>query len=212
MGAPASAHARGSVRALLAILRNRRAATGNIALFVIGIAGGTAWSLTPLLVAHLGGTAVMIAWMVAGSYVLAAILNAVVGPLSDRIGRLAPTAVLLALAAVLLPWPPIVTSLPPLIAVSVLAGVVLSGLWTPTAAMVADAAGPGPSTQAVAVAAMNAAWAAGGAIGPVVMASIAENAGFVAPFVIAGVLCAATAVGAVATYRRARQEDTWTSA
>ena len=39
MGAPASAHARGSVRALLAILRNRRAATGNIALFVIGIAG-----------------------------------------------------------------------------------------------------------------------------------------------------------------------------
>jgi fucose permease len=59
---------------------------------------------------------------------------------------------------------------------------------------------------------MNAAWAAGGAIGPVVMASIAENSGFVVPFAAAGGLCLLTAVGAVAAYRRATKEDAWTSA
>jgi hypothetical protein len=44
------------------------------------------------------------------------------------------------------------------------------------------------------------------------MAGIAENSGFVPPFVAAGALCALTAVVAVATYRKSRQEDTWTSA
>jgi len=78
--------------------------------------------------------------------------------------------------------------------------------------MVADAAEPGTSGHAIAVAAMNAAWAAGGAVGPVAMAAIAENSGFVAPFAAAGGLTAATAVAALATYRRRRVEDTWTSA
>lgn len=212
MAAPASMRSRGSVRALLRLLRNRQAATGNGALFVIGVAGGTAWSLTPLLVSHLGGTAVTIAWMVAVGYLLAAGLNVFLGRITDRVGRLVPTVCLLALAGVLLPWLPLYSSLAPLLVTSVAAGTVLSGLWTPTAAMVADGAESGPNGQAIAVAAMNAAWAAGGAIGPVVMASIAENSGFVVPFVIAGALCALTAVAALATYRKPSQEDTWTSA
>lgn len=210
--APASEPVRGSARALLALLRNRRAAVGNGALFVVGVAGGATWTLTPLLVSHLGGSAVTIAWMVAVGYLLAAGLNVFLGPLSDRVGRLAPTVVLLALSAVLLAVLPLYSSLAPLVVTAVFTGMVLSGLWTPTAAMVADAAASGPSAQAIGVAAMNAAWAAGGAIGPVVMASIAENSGFVTPFVSAGALCALTAIAAAATYRRARQEDRWTSA
>ena len=212
VAAPASAHMRGSVRAFIRLLRNRQAATGNVALFVIGVAGGTAFSLTPLLVSHLGGSAVTIAWMVAVGYLLAALLNVVLGPLTDRFGRLVPTVVLLALAGVLLPWLPLYSALAPLLVTAVLTGTVLSGLWTPTAAMVADVAEPGPSGHAIAVAAMNAAWAAGGATGPVVMASIAENSGFVVPFAAAGALCVLTAVGAVAAYRRATKEDAWTSA
>jgi MFS family permease len=201
------------VRSLLRLLSNRQAATGNVALFVVGVAGGTGWTLTPLLVTHLGGTAVTIAWMVGVGYLVAAVLNVFTGRLSDRVGRLLPTVVLLAIAAITLPVLPLYTSLAPLVITSVLNGTVLSGLWTPTAAMVADAAAPGPSAQAIGVAAMNAAWAAGGAVGPVVMAGIAENAGFVTPFASAGALCALTAVFAVATYRRrTRQEDTWTSA
>ncbi len=210
--APASDRARGSARALLRLLRNRQAITGNGALFVIGVAGGTAFSLTPLLVAHLGGTAVTIAWMVSVGYLLAALFNVLIGRLSDRVGRLLPTVCLLAAAGVLLPLLPLYSSLVPLLITSVAAGALLSSLWTPTAAMVADAAEPGTSGHAIAVAAMNAAWAAGGAVGPVVMAAIAENSGFVAPFAAAGGLTAATAVAAAATYRRRRVEDTWTSA
>ena len=210
--APASEPVRGSVRALFWLLRNRQAAVGNIALFVVGVAGGTAWTLTPLLVTRLGGTAVTIAWMVGVGYLLAAVLNVFTGRLSDRVGRLLPTVVLLGVSALTLPLLPLYATLVPLIVTSVVNGTVLSGLWTPTAAMVADAAAPGPSAQAIGVAAMNAAWAAGGAVGPVVMAGIAENSGFVTPFAAAGALCALTAVMAVATYRRRRVEDTWTSA
>jgi len=210
--APASDRARGSARALLRLLRNRQAITGNGVLFVIGVAGGTAFSLTPLLVAHLGGTAVTIAWMVAVGYLIAALLNVLIGRLTDRVGRLVPTVCLLAAAGALLPLLPLYSNLVPLVITSVAAGAVLSSLWTPTAAMVADAAEPGTSGHAIAVAAMNAAWAAGGAVGPVVMAAIAENSGFVAPFAAVGGLTAATAVAAAATYRRRRVEDTWTSA
>ena len=210
--APPSEPVHGSVRALFALLRNRRAAVGNSTLFVIGVAGGATWTLTPLLVNRLGGTAVTIAWMVGVGYLLAAILNVFTGRLSDRVGRLIPTVVLLAIAAIALPLLPLYTALIPLIITSVIAGTVLSGLWTPTAAMVADAAASGPSAQAIGVAAMNAAWAAGGAVGPVIMAGIAENSGFVTPFVSVGALCALTAVTAIAAYRRRRVEDTWTSA
>lgn len=210
--APASDQARGSVRALLRLLRDRRAVTGNGALFVIGVAGGTAFSLTPLLVSRLGGSAITIAWMVAVGYLMAAGLNVVLGPLTDRVGRLIPTVCLLAVAAALLPLLPLYSSLAPLVITSVACGTVLSSLWTPTAAMVADAAEPGTSGHAIAVAAMNAAWAAGGTVGPVVMAAIAQNAGFVAPFATAGALVAATALAALATYRRRRVGDTWTSA
>ncbi len=211
-GAPASDRARGSVRALLRLLRDRQAMTGNGVLFVIGIAGGTALTLTPLLVARLGGSAVTIAWMVSIGYLLAAAFNVILGPLTDRVGRLIPTVCLLAFAAVLLPLLPLYVSLAALVVTYVVVGTTFSSLWTPTAAMVADAAEPGTSGHAIAVAAMNAAWAAGGAFGPVVTASIAENSGFVAPFAASGGLTALTAIAALATYRRRRVEDTWTSA
>jgi MFS family permease len=205
--APSSGHARGSVRALFRLLRNRSAATGNVSLFVIGVSGGTMLSLTPLLIARLGGSAATIAWMVALGYLLAALFNVVLGPLSDRIGRVVPIVSLLVVAAVLLPWLPVFDSLAPLLITAVLAGAVLTGLWTPTAAMVADGSDAGPSGQAVAVAAMNAAWAAGGAAGPVVMASIADNAGFVVPFVACGALCGLTALAAaVSAFRRSASE------
>ena len=210
--APPPDRSRGSVRALLRLVRTRQAATGTVALFVIGVMGGTTWSLTPLLIARLGGGAVIIAAMVATGYVLAAGLNVIVGPLTDRVGRLGPTVAMLLFAGLLLPWMPAYGALAPLLATSVLASATLSGLWTPTAAMVADGAGPSTGGQAVAVGAMNAFWAGGGAIGPVVMAIIADNAGFQPAYVIGGLLCAACAVFALTTYRRHPKEAKWTSA
>jgi len=199
---PASSRSRGSARALLRLLRNRRAAVGNGVLAVVGIVGGTSWSLVPLLVARLHGSASTIAWILAVSYLIAALLTVLVGRISDRLGRLAPTLVGLVVAAALMPVLPLFTSLVPLVIASIVASAVLSTLWTPTAAMITDAADPGASGHAVGVAAMNASWAAGGAAGALLMARLADTAGFVLPFALAGGLCFASAVVAPIVYRR----------
>ena len=200
--APASSRTRGSARALLRLLRNRRAAVGNGVLCVVGIVGGTAWSLMPLLVARLQGSAATIAWILAASYLIAALLSVGVGRISDRFGRLAPTVVGLVIAGALLPLLPLFASLPPLVIASIIASAVISGLWTPTATMITDAADPGPSGHAVGVAAMNASWAAGGAAGALLMAGLADVAGFELPFALAGGLCVASALFAPIIYRR----------
>ena len=200
--APASSRRRGSVQALLRLLRSRRAAFGNGLLFVIGIVGGTMSSLMPLVVAQRRGSAEVIAAIFAASYLLAAFLNIFLGRLSDRFGRLIPTFIGFAISAALFPLLPQFGSLVPLAIVSVLAAAALSALWTPTAAMVSDGADSGPSGQAVGVATMNAAWAAGGASGPVLAAWLADVTGFVWPFALAGGLCAASAVVLLLGYKR----------
>jgi MFS family permease len=201
-GAPASARGLGSVRSLVNLLRSRRAAIGNGLLLVIGIVGGTMWSLMPLLVAQRRGGAGVIAAILAVSYLLAALLNVFMGQASDRIGRLAPTLAGLVVAAVLLPFVPAIEPLLPLAILCVAAQAVVASLWTPTAAMVSDGAEAGASGQAVGVAALNAAWAAGGATGPVLAARLADVSGFALPFALAGGLCALSAAVLVVTYRR----------
>lgn len=206
--APAAMPQRGSVQALIRLLRSRRAAIGNGLLLVIGIVGGTLWSLVPLLVAHRSGGAGVIAAILAVSYLLAASMNVFLGHVSDRFGRLLPTLIGLAIAAALLPVIPFVGPLYALFIVSVAAQSVVSALWTPTAAMVSDGAEGTATGQAVGVATMNAAWAAGGASGPVLAAWLAEAAGFPLPFAVAGGLCAASAVVVLVAYRRGGQPET----
>ncbi|HVC74963.1 MAG TPA: MFS transporter [Candidatus Micrarchaeaceae archaeon] len=206
--APAAAPQRGSVQALLKLLRSRRAAIGNGLLLVIGIVGGTLWSLVPLLVVHRAGGAGVIAAILAVSYTLAALMNVYIGRISDRFGRLLPTLVGLTGAAVLLPLIPFLASLYALFIVCVAAQSMISALWTPTAAMVTDGAEGTAAGQAVGVATMNAAWAAGGASGPVLATWLADAAGFPLPFAVAAGLCAASAVVVLVAYLRSRQPQT----
>ena len=198
---PASTRGLGSVPALLRLMRSRRAVIGNGLLLVVGVVGGTMWSLMPLLVADRRGSAGVIAAILAVSYLLAALLNVFIGRASDRIGRLAPTLAGLVVAAALLPFVPAIQSLLPLAIACVAAQSVVAALWTPTAAMVSDGAEAGASGQAVGVAALNAAWAAGGAGGPVLAAWLADASGFALPFVLAGGLCVMSAVVLALTYR-----------
>jgi MFS family permease len=203
MVAPASSRAGGSMRSLLRLVRNRQAGVGNGILAAIGVVGGTVWSLTPLLVVRLHGGPAIIAWILAGGYLLGALLNVFMGRLTDRFGRLWPTVIALVVAAPMLPLLPLFNQLAPLVITSVVMGAVVSGLWTPTAAMVTDGADPGASGHAVGVALMNAAWAAGGALGAVLMARLADISGFVLPFFLAGGLFAASALVAGLVYRPA---------
>src|SRR4029077_17356861 len=115
----------------------------------------------------------------------------VMGRRSDRIGRRTQTLVGLAIATVLLPSLPIFNSLSVLALVSVIAAAAVSALWTPPAAMVSDGSEVGASGQAVGVATMNAAWAAGGAVGPILAARLAGGARVHTPLSRAGRACAA---------------------
>ena len=205
--APAAAPQRGSVQALLKLLRSRRAAIGNGLLLVIGIVGGTLWSLVPLLVVHRAGGAGVIAAILAVSYTLASLMNVYIGRISDRVGRLLPTLVGLTVAAVLLPIIPFLVSLYVLFIVCVASQSMISALWTPTAAMVTDGAEGTAAGQAVGVATMNAAWAAGGASGPVLAAWLADVAGFPLPFALAAGLCAASAVVVLVAYLRSKEPE-----
>jgi MFS family permease len=87
----------------------------------------------------------------------------------------------------------LVGALESLAVLGVIAQAVISAMWTPTAAMVSDGAEVGASGQAVGVATMNAAWAAGGAVGPLLAAWLADVSGFGLAFAVAGGLCAASA-------------------
>jgi len=73
--------------------------------------------------------------------------------------------------------------------------------------MVSDGSEVGAAGQAVGVATMNAAWAAGGAVGPILAARLAEAAGFNLPFALAGGVCAAGALVLLLTYRRREEPE-----
>jgi MFS family permease len=192
---------RSPIKALVRLFGARPAAIGNILVAVIGVITGTLASLAPLLVAQRGGQAAVIAAIFVSSYLVASFWNVVTGRIADRIGRLAPLTVGFALAAIVLPFLPSLAALIPLAIATVIAGSSASGLWTPTAAMVADGAAPGAADQAVAVAVTNAAWAAGGTLGALAASRIADASGFWPPFLLAGAICAVAAVGCLVMWR-----------
>ena len=198
---PAAADKRNPVRAVVELLKVRRAAIGSILIAVIGVINGTLASLAPLLIARRLGSAAAIAAIFVASYLLASLWNVVLGRVADRVGRLVPVMVGFALAAGILPFLPSFSSLIPLGIATVVVGSSASGLWTPTAAMVADGAEPAPSGQAVAVSVTNASWAAGGALGAVVMSRLADSVGFSVPFLLVGTLCAVAALLCLAMLR-----------
>jgi MFS family permease len=201
-GPATSASKQRSFGALFALVRNRNSLLGIALLGVIGVVNGTMATLVPLLVTLHHGASVTIAAIFVMSYLLAAAWNVLLGRLADRIGRLIPVIVGFIVAAASLPLLPALGAPFPLAVAAVIAGSTASGLWSPTAAIVADGPVPGPSGQAVAVATMNAAWAAGGAVGAVGVAGIADASGLGLPFALVGGLCALAAIASVLTHWR----------
>ena len=211
LAVPTSAHTataqENPARAVARLMRVRAAGIGTMLVGVIGVINGTLASLAPLLLSRRLGSAGTIAAVFVGSYLLASFWNAAMGRVADRVGTLTPVVAGFALGAVVLPLLPSIGSLLLLAVATVIAGSSASGLWTPTAAMVAGATDARPSNQAVAVAVTNAAWAAGGTVGAAVVSNIADSAGFGIPFLMVGLLCAGAAVVSIAVLRRAYPEQ-----
>lgn len=199
------------IAALNQMFRSTSANLGNGLLVVVGVVNGTVASLVPLLVTRRHGTALTIAVILATIYLVSSFLNVASGRVSDRIGRVVPTIAGLSLAAVLIPFLPQIGSLLALAVATVVASAAVSSLWTPTASMVSDGVDTGQAAQAVAVATLNAAWAAGISAGAIAVSRLADITGFTPPFVGVGALCAAAAAVTLLTYRLGamRKEKVW---
>ena len=167
-------------------------------MIIPGLMFGTLNVLGPLRLDALGAGAAAIA----GCFLVASALEAVVAPvagrISDRRGRRAPAIAGLASSAVvmaLLPWPDAAWQLAVLI---VLAAPAIGILWSPAIATMSDGAERHGIEQAIAFAFVNVAWALGQTAGAAGSARLADATGDRVPFLLLAGIGALTAAGAPA--------------
>ena len=159
---------------LIETVRDRSVQLGIWLMIIPGLMFGTLNVLSPLRLDALGaGTAA-----IAGCFLAASALEAVVAPvagrISDKRGRRAPAIVGLAASAVvmvLLPWPDAAWQLAVLI---VLAAPAIGILWSPAIATMSDGAERHGIEQAIAFAFVNVAWALGQTAGAAGSARLAD--------------------------------------
>jgi len=180
--------------ALIETVRDRSVQLGIWLMIIPGLMFGTLNVLGPLRLDALGaGTAA-----IAGCFLAASALEAVVAPvagrISDKRGRRAPAIVGLAASAVvmvLLPWPDVAWQLAVLI---VLAAPAIGILWSPAIATMSDGAERHGIEQAIAFAFVNVAWALGQTAGAAGSARLADATDDHVPFLLLAGIGAVTAL------------------
>jgi len=180
--------------ALIETVRDRSVQLGIWLMIIPGLMFGTLNVLGPLRLDALGaGTAA-----IAGCFLAASALEAVVAPvagrISDKRGRRAPAIVGLAASAVvmvLLPWPDAAWQLAVLI---VLAAPAIGILWSPAIATMSDGAERHGIEQAIAFAFVNVAWALGQTAGAAGSARLADATDDHVPFLLLAGIGAVTAL------------------
>ncbi len=177
---------------LVEAVRDPRVLTGLWLMSLPGLLFGTLNVLGPLRMDELGAGAAVIAGCFLVAAGLEAIVAPVVGRISDRRGRRAPALAGLAAGAVvmaLLPWPSAAWQLGLLI---VLAAPAIGILWSPAIATLSDGAERHGIEQAIAFALVNVAWAFGQTAGSAGSARLADATSDRLPYVLLAVACALT--------------------
>jgi MFS family permease len=193
-----------SVSAVGRAIRNTHF-TGGLALMALpSLLWGVLSTLAPLRLAAAGWGAAAIGavWLVGAG--LETVLSPVAGRVLDRRGVALPVQAALAAAVALsigLAFDPRPLAYVPLL---VAAGGAYGVLFTPAFALIAEGAERSGLAQGMAFGLMNAAWAAGGLLGPAVGGAVAASTGDALPFLVSAGLCAA----ALAAVRRARHRTT----
>jgi MFS family permease len=190
------------LRTLLASLADRRVGAGMWLTALPGLLFGTLAVLGPLRMDELGAgaTAIAAAWLIGAA--LEAIINPLVGRLSDRRGRLIPSIAGVvggALVMLALPWPSSAWVLGGLV---IVAAPLIGTLWTPAMAMLSDGAEAFGVAQGFAFALVNLAWATGQTAGAAGSAWLADAAGDQVPYFVLAGICLLTL--AMLVRRRAR--------
>jgi MFS family permease len=180
------------VQALFDAVRTRAVAGAIWFVVLPALLFGTLSVLAPLRLHELGGTSLLIG----GAYLLAAAFEAVVNPVlgrvSDRTGRLLPIRAGLigsALVASLLPWPDDRYALAALV---VAAGIAFGSFWTPAMSHLSDTGEALGLGYAYSFALINLAWAPGQAIGSTVSGALADLTSDTVPYLLLAGTCLLT--------------------
>jgi MFS family permease len=153
---------------------------------------GTLAVLAPLRLEELGLTAVAIGSLWLGMAALEAVINPLIGRVSDRIGRFRPmraSALASATVAALLPWPNHSMVLAMLVFA---AGLAFGSFWTPAMALLSDEAEARGLDYAYAFALINLAWAPGHALGSSAGGALAELGSDAVPYLLLALTCLLT--------------------
>src|SRR4051794_16131832 len=165
------------LRDLAIAARDPKVALGMWLTTVPGLLFGTLQVLAPLRLAELGAGATAIAGCFLGAAALEAVVSPLSGRVSDRLGRSAPALFGLCAGVVmmlLLPWPETAWVLGALIVVG---SPGIGALWAPAMAMLSDGTDAHGLEPAFGFALVNVAWAVGEGAGAAGSARLADAAG-----------------------------------
>lgn len=180
---------------LLRAWREPRIAAGTWLILVPGAIGGAISVLVPLRMDELGAGATAIA----AAFLVAALLEALVAPISgrvsDRRGRRAPITAGLVAAAVALPLLPLPGEALVLGVLVVLVAPLVGVIWSPAMALLSDAAEARGLDQALGFALVNLGWGLGQIAGSAGGARIGERLGDATVYGGLAAVCALTLLG-----------------
>ena len=182
------------LRAALPALTNPRAAGGLWLTLLAGLAFGVVDVLIPLRLAGLGAGTVLIG----ATFLLAAAIESALSPLagrlSDRRGALLPLSLSLVAAVLVSLLAPVLAPAGLLIAVLIVGMPAYGTLFTPSSALLSNAARGLGLNQGLAFGLANLAWASGQTIGAAASGALAEATSDLVPFVLLAAVCLGTLV------------------
>jgi MFS family permease len=180
------------LRAMGRALVDSRVAAGIWLVLLPGMTFGVVDVLVPLRLDVLGAGAVAIAGVFLAAAALEAIVSPIAGRVSDRVGRVLPSLVALASSAVLVALLPLPDAAWILAALTIALAPAIGIIWAPAMALLSDAAEARGVHQGFAFALTNLAWASGALLGAAGGAKVGEEVGDATAYLALAGLCLLT--------------------
>ncbi len=193
MPAPAPPEPQG-LRAALPALTNPRAAGGLWLTMLAGLAFGVVDVLAPLRLAAMGAGTLLIGGTFLVSAAIESALSPLAGRLSDRRGAVLPLSLSLAAAVLVSLLAPVLAPLGLLMAVLIVGMPAYGTLFTPSSALLSNAAHGLGLNQGLAFGLANLAWAGGQTIGAAASGALAQATSDLVPFALLAAVCLGTLI------------------
>jgi MFS family permease len=195
------------LRAALPALGNPRAVGGLWLTLLAGLAFGVVDVLAPLRLAALGAGTLLIGATFLLSAAIESALSPLAGRLSDRRGALLPLSLSLVAAVLVSLLAPVLAPVGVLVAVLIVGMPAFGTLFTPSSALLSDAALGLGLNQGLAFGLANLAWATGQTVGAAASGVLAQATSDLVPFALLAAVCLGTLIVLRTQARRFRSAD-----